>query len=105
MRLLWIAPALVVAGCAQIPAKDVASIDLCRYMMAGGRDAVVAETEARRRGFDCAPYMGAIAAQNQARSQALMDAARYFNPPPQPMRQPLSCSSYRFGNSVQTDCR
>jgi hypothetical protein len=110
MRLLWIAP-LVVAGCAQVPASEVASIDLCRYMLRGGRDAVVAEAEAHRRGFDCAPYMGTLAAQSEARNRAMMDAARYFNPPPAPTRQlpmpqqPLNCRSYTMGGTLYTNCQ
>jgi hypothetical protein len=120
MRLLWIMPALLagVAGCAgqqQVRARDVASIDLCRYMLRGGHDAAVAEAEASRRGFDCKPYMRTLmeqdAYQRAAAANALANAARAFQQPIYPLQplpaqpQPIHCQSYMAGQTQYTNCR
>jgi hypothetical protein len=118
MRLLWIAPVLLagVAGCAgQVRARDVASIDLCRYMLRGGQDAAVAEAEADRRGFDCKPYMQTLmqqdAYQRAAAANALANAARAFQQPIYPMQplprppQQINCQSYMSGQTQYTNCR
>jgi hypothetical protein len=104
MRLLLLVPALL-AGCAtQTDPTTVADIDLCRYQLRGGNNAMVAQQEAQRRGLDCRPYFPAIAAQDQAQDAA---AANFFNSmsqPRRPMPQSRSCTTQRLGNTLHTDC-
>lgn len=107
MRLPLLVPALLLTGCAvtQTDPRQVSNWDICAYTMGGGDNAVVAQTEARRRGLDCAPYYPAITAKRQAEADALNNAARYFAPRPAvPPPFPRSCRSYRVGNQIQTDC-
>lgn len=106
MRSLLLIPALLSAGCAttQTDPRQVSNWDICAYTMNGGNDAAVAQAEANRRGLDCAPYYQAILARRQAQSQALQNAANYFAPRPAPAPTMMNCSSYRIGNTVQTDC-
>jgi hypothetical protein len=122
MRLLWIVPLVIVAGCAHITEQDIAGasvLQLCDVATIGTEPASgMAFREAQRRGINCANYIDAVMqarSQDQARrtaqSQALMEAARYFNPPPPPMQPlpqqpvPMRCRSYVMGGSVYTDCR
>jgi hypothetical protein len=123
MRLLWIVPALVVAGCAHTPTEqDLAGasvLQVCDVATADGSPvSYMAYREARRRGINCADYIDAVMharSQDQARrttqSRAVMEAARYFNPPPPPMQPlpqqpaPVQCRTYAMGGSLYTDCR
>jgi hypothetical protein len=104
MRLLLLVPALL-AGCAtQTDPTTVADIDLCRYQLRGGNNAMVAQQEAQRRGLDCRPYFPAIAAQEQAQNAATANFLNSMNQPRRPVPQMRSCNSYRLGNTIQTDC-
>ena len=104
MRLAILTAAVMLAGCA-VPAAQVADFELCEYTMSGGNDAMVAQREARRRGLDCKPFYSAILQRRQAQSNALNNAAQYFNRPSAPIQRPLNCTSYRMGNSVETSCQ
>jgi hypothetical protein len=99
-----IATALVLAGCANTPASEVADLDLCRYQLRGGNNAMVAQQEAQRRGLDCRPYLPAIAAQAQAQNAATANFLNSINQPRQPAPQMRSCTTQKLGNYLQTDC-
>jgi hypothetical protein len=102
MRLAILTAAML-AGCATvIPPHQATNEDVCRNL-AIPEYAPTAQQEARRRGLDCGPYF----AQREAQSRALNNAAQFFNRPApaiQPSPRPLNCTSYRVGNTVQTDC-
>jgi hypothetical protein len=98
--------AAVLAGCAATPQQmaQQSNFDVCRFTM-GGPHSAVAQNEAARRGLDCTPLYPAIAAQMQAQNAATANMLRALQPRPAPsFPQPISCSSYRLGNRVQTDC-
>lgn len=98
---------LAIAGCAtQTDPMTVSDWEICEYTMQSGNNGVVADAEARRRGLDCRPYYPAILAKRQQQGQALRDAASYFNRPAPAIAPPQSvhCTSYRAGNTVQTNC-
>lgn len=102
MRVLLSISALILAGCAgPIPADQVSNFDLCRYTM-GGPYARSAEAEAARRGLDCRPYYGAIQQQQANQNAAMQQYLNTLQPRPSPA---VNCTSYRVGNTVQTDCR
>lgn len=105
MKLATLTCALL-AGCAFTPQQMArqSNYDVCRFTM-GGPHSAVADAEARRRGLDCSSMYGAIAAQEQARNAATANFLRSINPPPRPAPAPINCTSYRIGNTVQTDCR
>lgn len=106
MKLAIFTTAALLTGCA-VPAAQVGDFKLCEYTMSGGQDAIVAQREASRRGLDCKQYYGAILQQRQAQSNALNNAAQYFNRPVQPLPMPAApvhCRSWRSGNTVQTQC-
>jgi hypothetical protein len=52
MKLAVLAAVAALAGCANTPASEVADLDLCRYQLRGGQNAMVAQQEANRRGLD-----------------------------------------------------
>lgn len=96
----------VLAGCAITP-QDMAqrsNFEVCRFTM-GGPHSQVAHYEAQRRGLDCAPLYPAIAAQQQREAAALSNAAQFFTPRQAPASRPTNCTSYRIGNTVQTECQ
>lgn len=101
-----LAVTLVLAGCAATPEQmaQQTNWDVCRFTM-GGPHKHVAEYERQRRGLDCTPLYPAIAARLQAESAAIANFQRALQPPQQPIRPMTSCTSYRVGNTVQTDCR
>jgi hypothetical protein len=103
MKLAVLA-ALVLAGCANTPATEVADMDLCRYQLRGGNNAMVAQQEANRRGLDCRPYFPAIAAQEQAQNDATANFLNSMSQPRRPAPQMRSCTTQRLGNTLQTDC-
>jgi hypothetical protein len=96
--------ALFLAGCANSPdyVARQSNYDVCRLTM-GGPHSRNAEAEAARRGVDCAPLYPAIQAREGARDAAVQNYLRSTQPAPIP--QPRSCTSYRVGNTVQTDCQ
>jgi hypothetical protein len=102
MRLLALGTCLVLAGCGITPqrAMQVSDYEVCRLSMtpASGE---VAHQEARRRGLDCRPYYGAIAAQNQAGNDAVRNFIQATQPPP---RRSMNCTSRQIGNTVRTYC-
>jgi hypothetical protein len=106
MRALLLIPALLVAGCAATPQQmaQQSNWDVCRFTM-GGPHSQVAQHEAQRRGLDCTPLYPAIAAQMQAQNAATANFIRSINPPPAQFPRQTNCTSYRIGNTVQTDCR
>lgn len=100
---------LTLAGCAatQTDPRTVSNIDLCRYSLRGGQNAIVADNEAARRGLDCRTYYPAIQAENARQAQALQDTANYFNRPAPPIQHaphPTTCTSYIGGRVVTTNC-
>jgi hypothetical protein len=106
MKLAVVA-ALVLAGCANTPASEVADIDLCRHQLRGGQNAMVAQQEANRRGLDCRPYFSTLAAQEAARNQAANQALQFFTPQAAPMpASPLmtECRTVRIGGTLRTQC-
>lgn len=106
MRLFCVLSVAALAGCAApIPADQVSNFDLCRYTM-GGPYARSAEVEAARRGLDCRPYYPAIQQQRANQNAATQQFIQSLQPPRAPApRPPVSCTSYRVGNTVQTDCQ
>lgn len=99
MRLALIA-LVALTGCATSPEYVASQSDynVCRLSTTpfGGP---AAKQEIARRRLDCRPYMGAIASDNAA------NAALIRSTQPTPIQQPMNCTSYRAGNTVQTDCR
>lgn len=103
MRLLLI-PALLVAGCAMTP-QDMAqqsNYDVCRFSM-GGPHSRAADYEIQRRGLRC--DYGSIAAQESARSAAMMGLSRQLLTPAAPLPAPVTCDTVRLGNRLETTCR
>jgi hypothetical protein len=99
MKSLMIAVALL-SGCAtNIPTHLASNEDVCRNLTYP-EYAPTAQQEAVRRGLDCRPYF----ARMEAQSRALNNASQYFNRPAPQRPRPLNCTSYRAGNTVQTDC-
>jgi hypothetical protein len=107
MRKYFIIGVAALAGCAASPQQMAqrSDWDVCRFTM-GGPSSSIAEQERQRRGLDCRPLYPAIAAHMQAQNAATANLIRSMTPPPpaQPAG-PVSCTSYRVGNQVQTDCR
>lgn len=103
MKAIFALSVIVLVGCAGSP-EYVASRsnwDVCRLSM-GGPHARYAEAEAARRGLDCRPYYGAIQGQLANENAAVQGLLRSNQPPPR--KAPTNCTSYRIGNTVQTDC-
>jgi hypothetical protein len=120
----YLAPLFLVtlAGCAteppvplEVKVQQVSNVDLCRAVYyAPANVGMVARDEASRRGINCMDYMPVIVQQDQARAAA--DSAVTARPLPvippltfQPAQtiqapRPINCSSYRLGNTVQTNC-
>jgi hypothetical protein len=105
MKLAVVA-ALVLAGCANTPATEVADIDLCRHQLRGGQNAMVAQQEANRRGLDCRPYYSTLAAQEAANNAAANQALQFFTPraAPAPAPQMMDCRTVRIGGTLRTQC-
>lgn len=120
MKRLLILAGVVVAGCAtpltpeQINARVKVASDyqLCQVAVLGHSDprvVTIVGWEIRVRSLNCATYAQAIVQQDAANKQA---AAAYLAnmPRPQPIQMPMPappvhCSSYRYGNQVQTTCQ
>jgi hypothetical protein len=102
---------ILLAGCAEpltVTSQQMAvasNWDVCTYTTMGGTLAPMAQGEVNRRGIDCGPIYNAQAAKRQADAAALQNAANYFNRAPAPVAPMMNCSSYRIGNTIQTDCR
>lgn len=101
MRIIILSAALL-AGCATNP-QELSNYDVCRFTM-GGPHARAAEIEASRRGLNCPAMYGAITAQESARNAATANFVRQINPPAPAARPPVNCTSYRAGNTIQTQC-
>jgi hypothetical protein len=101
MKRLLVLTAAALAGCATIvPPHQASNEDVCVNLTIP-QYAPTAQQEARRRGLDCGPYL----AQRQANSAANMSLGlQLLNQGREPPRRPLNCTSYRAGNTVQTDC-
>jgi hypothetical protein len=96
--------ALAIAGCASADyVAHQSNFDVCRLSM-GGPHAQTADAEAARRGLDCRQYYGAINAQRANEAAAVNNFLRSTQPPPAPSAT-TNCTSYRVGNTVQTNCR
>jgi hypothetical protein len=96
---------LALAGCAASPQHMAAqsNFDVCRFSM-GGPHAAVADAEARSRGLDCTPYYPAINQRQANQNAATQNFIRSMQQPAPAMRPPVNCTSYRIGNTVQTQC-
>lgn len=95
---------LVLGGCASSPeyVARQSNFDVCRLTM-GGPHSRAAEEEAARRGVDCRPLYPAISAR-QAQENAAVQ--QYINSTrPAPISPSKSCTTYRAGNTLQTDCQ
>lgn len=105
MRLVALS-VLVLSGCAASPEQMAgqSNYDVCRFTT-GGPHAAVADAEARRRGLDCQPFYPAIMQQKAAQNAATQSWIRSTQQPVYQMPQPVNCTSYRIGNTVQTQCR
>lgn len=118
-RLLLLAPILF-AGCAGPSAEEAMRIvanssdfSLCEdQVIAPARYQGIIAAEVNRRGVSCGQYMQAIAIRQQAKANQLANEnaatanfLRAINPPPAPFPRQTNCTSYRVGNTVQTDCR
>mgnify|MGYP000128416873 CR=1 FL=1 len=103
MKAIVALSVFALAGCAGSPeyAASQSNWDVCRLTM-GGPHARYAEAEAVRRGLDCRPYYGAIQGQMANQNAAVQGYLRSMQPTPQPT---TNCTSYRAGNTIQTDCR
>jgi hypothetical protein len=106
MKLAVLAAVAALAGCANTPASEVADLDLCRYQLRGGQNAMVAQQEANRRGLDCRPYFSTLAAQDAANNAAANQALQFFTPRAAPMPPPsmMDCRTVRIGGTLRTQC-
>lgn len=105
------ATALTLASCAtpeQLQARvgNASNFQLCRAIMLAPQNvAQIAREEASRRSLDCEPYASGVLQSERANDAAANALAQRLLSPPQPAYQPpVSCRSYRIGNTVQTDC-
>ena len=106
MKFLPVLAAVVLSGCAATPQEmaQQSNFDVCRFTM-GGPHSQIAHNEMQRRKLDCAPYYPAIAAQQANQNAALQNFINATQKPAAaPPRPPVSCTSRRTGNTVQTDC-
>jgi len=112
MRIALCLCAVAVTGCMTIEdhraaAAGSSNFQVCRaYFVAPAAIAGVAREEAARRGLDCAPFAQAVMQSERANDAATNALARQLLAPrPSPIPQQTSCTSYRVGNTIQTDCR
>lgn len=123
MRTLILGAAIAgLAGCATEPpvplevrVQQVSNLDLCRAVyQAPANIGAVARDEAARRGVNCTDYMAMIVQQDQARAAAgaallarpapVIPPLTYQPAPTMQVPRQINCSSYRIGNTVQTNC-
>jgi hypothetical protein len=106
MKLAVLAAVAALAGCANTPASEVADLDLCRYQLRGGQNAMVAQQEAQRRGLDCRPYYSTLAAQEAANNASANQALQFFMPQAAPIPAPsmMECRTVRIGGTLRTQC-
>lgn len=106
MKRLSILSLVLAAGCASSPeyVAGQSNFNVCRLTM-GGPHARAADAEAARRGLDCRQYYGAIQQQLANENAATNAAIRALQPQPVRRAAPTNCTSYRVGNTIQTDCR
>jgi hypothetical protein len=115
MRRLLLPVILLVGGCAteeslRATVGNASNFQLCRAIMLAPQNvANIARGEAASRNLDCAPYAGLIMQNQQASdaatSQAIQNLLRPAPPPQIQLPQQTNCTSYRIGNTVQTNCR
>jgi hypothetical protein len=117
MRLMILAAAAALAGCATQPTFDqrlaaASNVDVCEAALFGpGDQAPRVQGEANRRGINCQDYMPAIIQAQQNRAQAaqiLLGRPAMQHTPLQPyqMQKPqTTCTTQRIGNQLQTVCR
>jgi hypothetical protein len=111
MKFAALTAAALLAGCAAPITVTTAQLaaasnwDACRYTTMGGTLAPMAQAEVNRRGVDCGPIYQAMTQQRANEAAALNNAAQYFNRPPPPLPRTTNCTSYRYGNQVETTCR
>jgi uncharacterized lipoprotein YajG len=105
MRLIVLAAAAVLAGCAATPQEMAqrSNWNVCRATM-GGPNAGVAQNEAQRRNLDCAPLYPAISAQMQNQNAATAIFLQSLQQPAPALPRHTTCRSYRVGNQIQTNC-
>jgi hypothetical protein len=95
--------ALLLVGCASSPeyVAQKSNFDVCRLTMRGPH-ARNAELEAQKRGLNCTAYYPAIQQQMANENAAIQNMQRALQPPPRPAA--TNCTSYRVGNTIQTNC-
>lgn len=115
MRLAILTAALL-AGCAatytpqQLTAAARGSNDLqlCEALYSlPSEQGVYFYAEIKRRQVNCSQFEAIFAARDRRRQQeaaALNNAAQFFNRPAAPAQGPVTCQSYRLGNSIETTC-
>jgi hypothetical protein len=103
MKAILIACAALLGGCATndyAQPHELTNVEVCEaFFYAEGDYAAAAGAEATSRGLRCPDYRDAIA---QARRDRQAAGAQVWleNRP-----RTTSCTSYRVGNGVQTNCR
>lgn len=117
---------LVLAGCASAPeplpvlslqeAEQMSAAQLCLGVSTfRPHNATVAQVAIERRGINCQDHAVAVQGLQQQRAQAAQAMQQqmlnrpvyqpYQLPTPAPIPRQQSCTSYRIGNTIQTDCR
>jgi hypothetical protein len=114
MRLMILAAAAVLAGCATQPqprpVTSASNVELCEAVMYGPGDrASIPLGEIARRGIDCRDYAQAIQQAQQNRAQAAQillgrPAMQPYQLQPHQMPQQRVCRSVVVGNAIETRC-
>lgn len=126
MKSVAILAVVAIAGCATAPQPSLEEraavapvVNLCAAILYAGRpQSDVAANEIARRGVNCQDHAQAVLQFQQARNQAAADlqqqrAAPIVIPPltyrpvvpVQLPPDPVTCTTQRFGNQLQTVCR
>lgn len=112
MKVVLTVLVMTLAGCAATPEEArqrlpyLSEFQVCEgAILARPEVAMLAQQEANRRGLDCSRYASAVMQQQQNQNAAVQNYIQSLNPPAQPFRPMVNCTSYRRGNNVETECR